>query len=189
MFGEGWRITRPVSSCRLRRPGGTEYFLWLKRMRTLCSPMVLNKSFQADLDLVLSRLSSSTSRRLRQPAQLCPLVDRAAEERQSAAEKAAPQCDLCKSGMSAPGANLFAILSIYWFKLIFIFSAFQMFLDEEGNQHSGLKMIFCFVVFFLKFRLRSTITLPDIFLLLKFQVFFKYCNLYILYILSCHIRF
>lgn len=63
--------------------------------------MILKLVLQGNL--VLSRLSSSTSR---QPAQRCPLVDRAAaEERQRTAEQAAPQCDLCKSGNVSPYAE------------------------------------------------------------------------------------
>lgn len=124
MFDENWWITRPVPSCRLRRPGSRESFLWLKSMRTPCSLMILKKSFQGDLDLVLLRLSSSTSRRLHQRAQLCPLVDRAAEERQRAAEKAAPQCDLCKSGNTSPLADLFPT-SIYLFYLILFYPLFR----------------------------------------------------------------
>lgn len=42
-----------------------------------------------------------------------------------------------------------------------------MFLDQEGNQHSGLMMIFCFVFLFC---LHSTITFADIFLLLELSV-------------------
>lgn len=177
MFDEGWWITRPVPSCRLRRPGSRESFLWLKSMRTPCSLTILKKSFQGDLDLVLSGLSSSTSRRLRQRAQLCPLVDRAAEDRQRAAEKAAPQCDWCTSGNTSPLADLFPT-SIYLFDLILFLYAFQMFLDQEGNQHSGLKMIFCFVFLFC---LHSTIMFADIFLLLELKVFFQVLHLIYIY--------
>lgn len=129
-----WRRVMIGSSCalcRLRLPGSKGYFLWLQRMRTPCSLMILKKLLLGNLDL--SRPSSPTSR---QPAQLCPLVDRAAaaEGRQRAA---APHCDLCKSGNISAYAYLFA--TCLWINQN-VFSSFQMFLGQEENQLSGFQM-------------------------------------------------
>lgn len=149
--------------CRLRLPGSKEYFLWLQRMRTLCSLMILKKVLQGNL--LLSRRSSPTSR---QPAQLCPLVDRAAaaEERQRTAEKAVPRCDLCKSGNTSSHADLFAscYMSVNWEKLIFIF--FILFSDVLWPRGKSAlwnsDVLFCFF--------HSTITFADIFLLQELKL-------------------
>lgn len=133
-----------MSSCSLRHRGSEECFLWMKTMKNVCSLMSQKRSGRCGQDSAQPHYSPLTSPRLSQPVLLCPLVDRATERHQRAAERAVP-C-LCKSGnttMCQHFLNKLKKIPDLWekkeqcLKLHFKFLPVQIILDQEKNQRSG----------------------------------------------------